>query len=166
MKTQSLIAALVIVALIVAPTRAHADCDDGNTDCAAPLVVLIEGGIIAGSVLDGVIAVGGLVTMIGGANDVAHHRWRAGWRIANYVLAGANFGVGAIWGVLAANRTIDPQLGLAVAVPQLAIGAADLTVALLSSTRGRDVVAVSIAPMAGRDISGHAINGASLALTF
>ena len=166
MKMQTLIAALVIVALVIAPTRAHAgDCTEDGSSCGSFFVVLYAG-VIAGGILDGAVGLGGLVTMIGGANDVAHHRSTLSWRVLNYVFGSLNLAAGLTWGVLAASRTIDSTLGVAVAVPQLAIGAADLTVAVLSTRHSHDAVAVSIAPMAGRDVSNHAINGASLKFTF
>lgn len=166
MKMQTLIAALVIAALTLAPTRAHAgDCTEDGSSCG-PLALIIYAGVIGGGVIDGAIGLGGLATMIGGANNVAHHHSALGWRIVNYVFGGLNLALGLTWGILAANRTIDPTLGVAVAIPHLAIGAADLTVAVLSTRHSRDVVALSIAPMAGRDVSGHSINGASLQMTF
>jgi hypothetical protein len=166
MKLQTLIAAIVIAAIILAPTRAHAgDCTEDGSSCGG-FVLVLYGAVIAGEALDAAIGLGGLVAMIGGANDVAHHRSTVSWRVLNYIFGGLNLAAGLTWGILAANHNIDPTLGVAVAVPHLAIGAADLTVAVLSTKHSRDVVSVSIAPMAGRDISNHAINGASLKLTF
>lgn len=162
MKLQTLVAALLIVTLTLAPTRAHADCDDGG--CSG--LAVLYGGIIGGAALEGAAALGGLITMTGGAYDVTHHRYRAGWRIVNYVFAGLNFGAAFIWTVLAADGIAPPSLAFPVAVPHLAIGAADLTVALLSAKHSHDIVSVSVAPMVGRDISGHTLSGASLKMTF
>jgi hypothetical protein len=163
MKLQTLIAAFVIAALTLAPTRAHADCTEDGSGC--PDFAAAFAGLIAVGSIEGSIAVAGIVTMAGGANDVAHHRSTRSWRVANYVFASLNFAAGLAWSIVACDK-IDTQLALGMAVPHLAVGAADLTVAVLSAKQSRDIVALSVAPMAGRDVSGHALSGASLKLTF
>ena len=163
MKLQTLVAALVIAALTLASTRAHADCTEDGSSCPGLAAIVV--GVFIGGIIEGSIAVGGLVTMIGGANDLAHHRPTRSGRIANYVFASLNLAAGLAWGIVAAQG-IDTTMAVSIAAPHLLVGAADLTVAILSSSRGHDAVALSLAPMAGRDVSGHAISGASLKLTF
>jgi heme A synthase len=163
MKLQTLFAALVIAALTLAPARAHADCTEDGSGC--PGLAAVFAGIVVGGVFEGSMVVGGIVTMAGGAIDVAHHRSTRSWRVANYVFASLNLAAGLAWGIVAFDK-IDTQLAIGIAVPHLAVGGADLTVALLSSKHSRDLVALSVAPMAGRDVSGHSIAGASLKMTF
>lgn len=163
MKLQTLIAALAIAAITLAPRRAHAGCDEDGS-CGNGFAFAIAGVFIGGSI-EASLAVAGVVTMIGGANNLGHHRASRGWRIANYVFAGLNLGAALAWGIVAADR-IDTGLAISFAAPHLAVGAADLTVAVLSSVHSRDVVSLSLAPMAGRDVSGHSISGASLKMTF
>ncbi|HEX4461321.1 MAG TPA: hypothetical protein VIA18_25245 [Polyangia bacterium] len=163
MKPQTLVAALVIAALTLAPAPAHADCTEDGSGCGG--FAALFAGIIVGGVIEGSMVVGGIVSMAHGANDVAHHRSTRSWRIANYVFATLNLAAGLAWSIVAFDK-IDPQLAIGVAVPHLAVGAAGLTVAVLSEEHSGHAVALSLVPMSGRDVSGHSISGASLKMTF
>lgn len=159
----TLLVAVAIAAVTLAPTRAHADCTEDGSSC--PGLAAAFAGVVVGGAIEGSAMIGGIVTMIGGANDVAHHRMSRGWRIANYVFAGLNLSAGLAWGILAA-KGIETDLGIGLAASHLTVGAADLTVALLAAPHSHDVVALALAPMGGRDVSGHSISGVSLKLTF
>jgi anti-sigma factor RsiW len=162
MKLQALVFALALV-LLMRPATAYADCTEDGSDC--PGAALAVAGIVVVGSMEAGMLIGGLVTMAGGAHDIARQRYSGGWRVANYVFAGLNLAAGVAWAGLAVAG-VERSIAIGFAVPNLAIGGADLAVGLVAASHSGDAVNLSFAPMAGRDATGHALSGVSLRLTF
>lgn len=162
MKLHALVGALVL-ALLLRPATAHADCTEDGRDC--PGLALAFAGVIVGGTMEAAMLIGGLVTMAGGAHDIVRQRYGGGWRVANYVFAGLNLAAGLGW-TAAAMAGFELPISLGFAVPNLAIGGADLAVGLVAGAHSPEAVKLSFAPMAGRDVSGHSVSGVSVRLTF
>jgi hypothetical protein len=151
---------LLAVLLIIAARPARADCTEDGSSCDGLAAAVY--GAIAGLTIDAAVGVGGVITLVGGAVDVGTHRNSRGWRIANYVFGSLNLVHGLVWGGLAASR-ISPALTASVMAPHLALGAGDLTLAVVSS-RSAGQMALALRPMAGRDSTGHSVAGISVQL--
>jgi hypothetical protein len=157
MNVRNLILSLVVAMLtLLSSTRAHADCTDNGTNCSGVV------GAIMGPV-DGAQLAGGLITMIGGAVDLSRHHASRGWRIANYVLGSLNLVSGlALTGFSIAVGDTGYFSGFAGS--HLAIGGADLTVAIISSRHAAESMALRIRPLSGKDSTGHLMAGLGLEL--
>jgi hypothetical protein len=124
---------------------------------SAAIAVTVLGGALGASV-----AVGSVVTMVGGARDLHLGRATRGWRVANYVLGVLDILAGIpLCAVYVSTHWVgEPAMG----IPLITVGVADLGIAISSSWRARSV-AVAIAPALGRE-GGGAYGGVSLAMRF
>jgi hypothetical protein len=99
-------------------------------------VLAITGGVIAG-VVGSFITIGGLVSLAGGSNDLAHDRSTRSWRVANYVFGTCNLVSGIVLGSVAVGVGDDTFLhaGGAGALTLFALAAANISVAVVSAKR-------------------------------
>jgi hypothetical protein len=157
MRARKLPVLVLVLALtmILGSRPAHADGGGGGEAYL---------GAAIGLMLDVGIGVGSLASLAVGAVEVGtHHNWR-GWRIANYVFGVLNLAAGITWGALAASGT-HPDWGVPALVPQLALGGANFTVAIISSVRAsRGAVALRLQPMNMRDGGGRLVAGIGVQL--
>ncbi len=155
---RSLALVIAILSTLALARPAHADCDDGGScgNFAAAFALVVMGGITEGS-----IAVGGLVTMGGGAKDLAHGGHKRTWRIANIVFGSLNLAAGIVWSGFAAAR-ISPYLTVPFAIPHLAVGAADIAVGAISWERRGTPQPIALVPVVGGDAQHGTYAGVAL----
>lgn len=126
---------VVAVALLIGaahPARA-ANCGEGGP---CPGLAAAFAGVVIGGIVEGSIAVGGIVTIAGGGRDEAHGGHARKWRIANVVFGTLNVAAGLVWTGFAAAG-ISPSLTIPFGVPHLAVGIGDFVVAGISYDRTR-----------------------------
>jgi hypothetical protein len=155
--------ALAVVLTLLLGTGAHADpvCDHAFFGQCGTSSLALQGTLYA---IDASFAVGGVVALIGGANDLGRGRAGRGWRIGNYVFGALNFGAAVMWGSFAIAN-VSPGFTGPLAIPHFAIGTGDIIVGLVSSSRVAPPLAFSLRPIASRDLGGHALTGVALQIT-
>jgi len=159
MRTTAVVTALALALLFARPARAV--CSDGTEGpCGGDLLAAFAG-IVIGGVTEGSIAVGGVVTMIGGGRDLARGGHKRTWRIANTVFGTLNLAAGLVWAGLAAAR-ISPYFSIPFAVPHLVVGIGDITVAAVSWDHSRSPPPVALVPLVGGDAQHGTVAGLML----
>jgi hypothetical protein len=146
-----MVATLGIVAMGACSGRALADTCNGTQPCDSTRLAVA--GIVIGGIVEGSVAIAGIVAAAGGAKDLARGGADRRVRIANYVIGGLNLAAATAWGGFAAAG-ISQNLTFGFGITHFIIGSAGLGMAIASSIRASRSHRYSFQPVFGDRLAG------------